>query len=364
MDEQSNNQSSSSQTWRVFGALIWVVIGVLALFVLISFYALVIADAWHSKSANPPDVRQWCTDDVPRRVAGPVFASDDTKLVLTIDGTCSVGVYDVGTENMTLLKPPKGMAAYGATMDAQSNTLAFVLARQVDTGIIDYQLATSRMDGTGMQVLTSSDTQKRFPSYSLDGKKIIFEGSERCKDGTSSYCGKDIYEFDVESRKERRISHWNAVQAGPAHLLQGNRRFVASIFDMSTIGDQNVFMVDMDNAAQYQQLPLNTPTSSSPKPLPTGEIAFVSRVNEYEAVKSSSYIYDVFLWNEVGTRRLTLARTYFRDFAVSNSGRSVLLVADPNQHQSQCDMLLWDVSQGVGRKLRCDLNAKELPLLP
>lgn len=382
MDKQTDQLNGPVPPRGAGVPTIWVVIGLLALFIFAFFWFVqAITGPWGRLPPDgKPDVSQWCREGKPKRVERPVFTSDDKKFVLTLDGACSIGVYDLGTESMLLIKPAKGMAAYHATIGAQSDTVAFVLARQVSPGIIDYQLATSRMDGTGLSVLTSSDTRKWSPSYSPDGKKIIFVGSQHCRPKSASHCWQDIYELDLESNTEKRISHWNASQVGRAYLLPvpESNKLVASIYgplhpegapaipvEAKHGHDRAIFIINTSDPAQYKQLALDTPTASSPQLLPTGEIAFDSRVNEYENSKKNSYIHDVFLWSATGTKRLTHAKGFLRDFAVSNSAKSVLLLGtDIDDRSSPCDLLLWDVSMGEGRQLKCDLNAKELPLTP
>jgi Tol biopolymer transport system component len=291
-------------------------------------------------------------------------------------GTCKIGVYTINTESVVYLAPPKDSAVFGATFDPKSSTIAFILAKQVGPETIDYQLATSQIDGSGLRVLTSSDTQKSFPAYSFDGQKIIFEGRKRCTATSASYCWGDIYEFDFQSNKENRLSNLQALQVGPAHFLPGNKKIVTPIVGnlhpegLTAVpvatkygSDRDVFIVDAGNAADYEQLALDTPTASSPKPLLSGEIAFVSRVNEYENVKGT-YIYDVFLWSNGVNRRLTQSNRFIRDYAITDTAKSVLLVTETKAGDSQCGLMLWNVDERTGRNLKCDRSVSELPLSP
>ena len=319
-------------------------------------------------------VSQWCQPGSSKRIESPVFSSDGSKFVLTMRGTCKIGVYTIKTESVVYLAPPKDSAVFGATFDPKSSTVAFILARQVGPEAIDYQLAVSQIDGSGLRVLTSSDTQKRFPAYSFDGKKIVFEGKERCRNSPGKYCGADIYEYDFLSNTEKRISHLQAGQIGPAHFLPGNNKLVTPIYGKvypdgvtavpveAKYGEEHeVFIVDVTKATDYEQLALDTPTASSPKPLPSGEIAFVSRVNEYENVKGS-YIYDVFLWSNGVSRRLTQSNRFISGYAIANTAKTVLLVTEAGD--SQCGLMLWSVTERTGRNLKCDGSVSELPLTP
>jgi Tol biopolymer transport system component len=306
----------------------------------------------------------------------PHFSADGSKFALTVCGPCKIGIYTIDSESVVYLTPPKDSVAFDATFDTRSDTIAFILARQVGDGAYDYQLAVSQIDGSRLKVLTSSDTQKRFPAYSFDGKKVVFEGKERCTGTPAKYCGADIYEYDFQSNKEKRISNLQALQIGPAYFLPGNRKIVTPIIGSlhpeglaavpveSKYGsERDVFIVDASKATQYEQLALDTPTASSPKPLSSGEIAFTSRVNEYENVKGS-YIYDVFLWSNGTSRRLTKANRFIWDYAIFDSGQSVLLVTEAKKYASKCELILWQVADNSSRILRCEASAQELPLVP
>lgn len=348
----------------------------LAVFIYWLFLFQSITGAFSPLPKGGGNISQWCQPGSSKRIKGPEFSADESKIVLTMDGSCKIGIYVIDTESMVYLTPPKDSAVFDATFDPQSSTIAFILAKQVDIETIDYQLATSQIDGSGLRVLTSSDTQKRLPAYSSDGKKIVFEGRERCKPTSAEHCWGDIYEFDFQSNKETRITNLKASHIAPVHYLPGNRKIVASIYGNlrpdgegvvpveKKYGEERaIFIVDASNGRHFEQLPIDTPTASSPKSLPSGDIAFISRVNEYENIKGN-YIYDVFLWSNGVSRRLTQFNRFIWDYAITDSAQSVLLVTEAKADASQCGLMLWNVSERAGRNLRCDVKANELPLTP
>lgn len=127
--------------------------------------------------------------------------------------------------------------------------------------------------------------------------------------------------------------------------------------------ERAVFVVDANKETHYEQLALSTPTASSPEPLSSGEIAFISRVNEYKNIQGK-YIYDVFLWGNGSSRRLTRANRYIRDYAISDSAQSVLLVTEAKEDASKCELILWNVAENAGRDLKCEGSASERLLVP
>jgi hypothetical protein len=354
--------------------VLWSAASLLAIAVLFLVFMQAITGMSTPLSRGGGNVSQWCQPGSSKRIESPSFSADGSKFVLTLRGSCKIGVYTIDTESVVYLTPPKDSAVFGATFDSRSSTIAFILAKQIGPDAIDYQLAISQIDGSGLRVLTSTDTQKRFPAYSFDGTKVVFEGKERCRNSPGEYCGADIYEYDFLSNTEKRISHLQAGQIGTAHFLPGNNKLVTPIYgnvypdgvtavpvETKYGKEYEVFIVDAGNATSYEQLALETPTASSPKPLPSGEIAFVSRVNEYENAKGS-YIYDLFLWNKGASRRLTQSNRFISGYAITNTAKSVLLVTEADG--SQCGLMLWNVSERTGRNLKCDGSVSELPLTP
>lgn len=299
-----------------------------------------------------------------RSIRTPHFSADESQFVVTVCDPCKIGIYTIATENMVYLKPPKDSVAYNATFDTQSKTIAFILKSQVAPGAYDYQLAVSQIDGAGLKILTSSDTRKRFPAYSFDGKKLIFSGQERCGGTSTSYCGEDIYEYDLQTKTERRITNFQALQVGPAQYLPGNARIVSPIIgSINADGvrtrvedkygkDRLAFIIDANKPTHLEQLNLGTPTISSPRSLSSGEIAFMAR--------------DVFLWSKGSVRRLTNFDRYIHDYAISDSAQSVLLVTEEKRDISKCEraLLLWRVADQSSKELRCDVPAQESPLVP
>ncbi|MBC7917668.1 MAG: hypothetical protein H7Y28_07660 [Rhodoferax sp.] len=373
--ESETKQDNESRT-SGFAIVLWSAVALFAIGALFLVFMQSVTGVFSPLPKGGGKVSQWCQPGSSKRIESPVFSSDGSKFVLTMRGTCKIGVYTINTESVVYLTPPKDSAVFGATFDPKSTTIAFILARQVGPEAIDYQLATSQIDGSGLRVLTSSDTRKRFPAYSFDGTKVIFEGHERCKGTPTEYCWSDMYEYDFQSNKETRISYLQPLQIGPAYFLPGNKKIVTPIVgDLHPEGlsavpvetkygsERNVFIVDAGKATDYEQVALDTPTASHAKPLPSGEIAFVSRVNEYENVKGN-YIYDVFLWSSGASRRLTQSNRFIRDYAITDTAKSVLLVTEAKADDSQCGLMLWNVAERSGRNLKCDGSVSELPLTP
>mgnify|MGYP001608710443 CR=1 FL=1 len=308
----------------------------------------------------------------------PRFSPDESMIAFTRCSPCKIAVCSIATETSVVLSAQDGSTVSDATFDPKSNRIAFVHRKKSSNGNRDYQLAVSQLDGSGLTILTSSDTHKRFPAFSFDGRKILFEGKERCKKKPESYCAADLYEYDFITREEKRLTDLQALQAGPASFLPGNTKIALTAFGsvyprhktyadrielQDAYGEQKIFISNVSEPDKLQHLITGTSTASSPKSLPSGKIAFLSRMNEYDQVKGN-FVYDVFLWSPTGSRRLTNLSRYVREFGISNSAQLVAFVTESKEKPAKAELLLWNADSGSIQKLDCGRSVEERHLVP
>jgi Tol biopolymer transport system component len=318
--------------------------------------------------------------DPARDIQHPRFSSDESKLAFSVTNPSRITICSLADQKATILSAPKGFAVANATFDPKLPRIAFVLWQKLSNGDWDYQIATSRLDGTGLKVLTSSDTQKQFPDFAFDGTKILFEGKERCPgEHRSKYCRADIYEFDIQTNQEKRLTDLQALQVSPASFLPGNSRIALTVFgsaysrvrgyasrvDVEALsrGGSRVFIVTLTEPDQLIAANTGTPTATSPMALPSGEIAFLSRVNEYDNVKAG-FIYDVFIYGPTGTRRHTNISRYVRGYGISNSTKTVAFVIETPDKPAKAELLIWNAGAERTDGLQCNKSVEEREIAP
>jgi hypothetical protein len=317
--------------------------------------------------------------DPVRDIKHPRFSPDESKLAFSVCNPCKITICSIADQKAIVLSPPKGSTVFDATFNPKSDGVAFVISRQVSNGDWDYQIATSQINGSGLKVLTSSDTQKRAPIYAFDGSRILFEGKERCPRDRAQYCGADAYEFDLGTNQERRLTDLRALQIAPASYLPGNDKIAltaygsiysrghsyASRLDVEAMyGDkQRVFVVDLSEPGKLISTNTGTPTATSPMALPSGEIAFLARVNSYDDVKAG-YVYDVFINGPSGSRRHTKMSRYIRGFGISGSAKSVAFVVETPEKPAKAELLIWSAGTGRSEALQCNKSVDERVLAP
>lgn len=309
----------------------------------------------------------------------PRFSPDEAKLAFNVCHPCRVAICSIATQNSVLLGHAEHGSTFDPTFDPRSDRIAFVVSRKLPNGNWDYQIAVSHIDGSGYRVLTSSDTQKRSPKFAFDGSKILFEGKGRCLRDQTKYCGADAYAFDLGTKQERRLTDLQTLQLAPVSLLPSNDKIVLTAYGSAhsrelgyaarvevekVYGDkQRVFVVALSDPGKLVAIAAGTPTATSPMALSTGEIAFLSRVNEYDGVKVG-FVYDVFIYGPAGTRRLTKVSRYIRSFGISNSAQSVAFVTESRDKPARVGLSVWNAADGQTRDLQCDKSVEERTLVP
>jgi dipeptidyl aminopeptidase/acylaminoacyl peptidase len=117
----------------------------------------------------------------------------------------SVGVLAPGDQDVEIddldgnpqgLVPGAPEDAYGLSLSSDGSTLAFVTGE----GLSEKQIATMRIDGTGLRVLATDGIAASVPAWSPDGTMIAFEGVD-------AGIAPDIYVMKADGSDVRRLTN-------------------------------------------------------------------------------------------------------------------------------------------------------------
>jgi Tol biopolymer transport system component len=91
------------------------------------------------------------------------------------------------------------------------------------------KLATMSPDGSDLRIVTKEPAVRFFPSFSHSGKKIIFARAERVrKEGKTPAADYDVWELDLASEVERRLTFFRFYQMSAPFYLPDDERFIFS----------------------------------------------------------------------------------------------------------------------------------------
>jgi Tol biopolymer transport system component len=133
-----------------------------------------------SPGASRANVERWGAPPGSRlqllRLAGafPAFSPDHKRIALTGGRFASVDVMNVdGTQRKTLYTT-KARGLFSLSWSRGGDRIAFSLGGVFQGEKASVNLMTIRPDGTGLQQLTEESGNNGFPSYSPDGRQLVF----------------------------------------------------------------------------------------------------------------------------------------------------------------------------------------------
>ena len=298
------------------------------------------------------------------------FSPDGTKLYLDycdITRHCNIAQFDLQTRKTSLFVPQGTQDAVASPSNSDDGKqLAIVIKDAANNyeisqiGILDLATHTYR-------VVTKSPAFKEWPSFSHDGKKIIYAQSNRKRtSGKTRFSEWDIYEMELATGAERRLTNFCFFVVDRPQYMADNKRFVFS--GDPTCNFPNQGSADSYKAYQHQYQDNNVFVMSGDettlKPLVISgdlsggatltrdglKILFKAITNKMDNSKESLYNYDIFAYEEGKIHRLTNLKTFLSDYAVSAHGERVAYLSDEQRNRNN---VLWimDVAAGAHSKI-------------
>jgi hypothetical protein len=133
----------------------------------------------------------------------------------------------------------------------------------------DSEIFTVRPDGTGEKQLTKNGLDDFAPSFSPDGKKIVFERDVLLSDGSRD---RGIFVMNADGSKQTNLTNNEAFDLRPNFSPDGKR----IVFDSDRDGDSEIFVMEA-NGSNQTSLTNNLVRDTEPVVTPDGrKIAFNS----------------------------------------------------------------------------------------
>ncbi len=300
------------------------------------------------------------------RYENPRFSLDERWLVFdNCEGRCRFVVYSIEEKTAFAFDKPPDEDWINPSFGLSSDRLTFVIRRTP----LDGQVAVLRIDGSGLRVLTASNTIKRSPSFSPDGKSIIFVGNEFRESGPRGAGIQDVYAIALATKEEQRITDLRVQRISAPFFMPDGERLVISAIGASFPRSRPLGMaVDLDRLVrdtkvkifvfplkrQHELIPYihDLNVASQPMPLQSGEVAVVSRVNDIDGIKGD-FVHDIFLANREKSWRHTRFRQFIRTYGISASGKQVAFVTTSSgRRYEENKLMLWVKSTGEVSELK------------
>jgi len=288
----------------------------------------------------------------------PIFSPDNNKIIFVyrIGEGSAAAIYDISkhkTYEFDELNHATNEEPSSPSFSRDGNKMTFVSGRGDDCNIYIMDA-----DGSNVRQLTHDYNvnpvrkdedvvirRNATPSFSPDGKRIIFIRSSIRRQRALPLKGEmlshwDVYEMDIETGKERRLTNYLFYLMSKPHYLSDGKRFIFSgsgAKNDSGVGPKNfeeyeklyqnneIFIMDGENNVLKPAF-MNGRSSTEPHVSWNDTILFLSITNEMDGLPRNPYNYDLFIFKEGKIRRLTKMQSYIFQPSISPDGsRAVFL---------------------------------------
>ncbi|MCE5180905.1 MAG: hypothetical protein LLG15_03800 [Betaproteobacteria bacterium] len=282
------------------------------------------------------------------------FSPDSQKLYLEFadtSGDIRIGWMDLATKQVSLFAPQNTQDQLASPSSSADGKQLAIVIKSAASNYEKSQIGVLDLESNTYRAITKSDSYKQFPSFSQDGKIIIYaQPAHKRESGKTRFSGWDIYETEVVTGVERRLTdfHFWGVSR-PFYYLEDGKSFIFSgeaprysnsqhshgahaeasedYKDISRVRDtyrqqyqDNTIFMMSDSEKSLKPLFLNGKYSSAPFVTRDGTIFFVSITNKMDGIKEGNFNYDIFVYKDGAIRRLTNLKTFLSGLVVSPMG--------------------------------------------
>jgi len=298
------------------------------------------------------------------------FSPDSKMLYMEFADTARnvrIGRMDLSTQKVSLFVPQDTQNQLASPRSSADGKQLAIVIKEAVNNFETSQIGVLDLDSNTYRAITRSNTYKQFPSFSKDGKKIIYAQSNRIREsGKTRFSEWDIYETEVNTGTERRLTSFCFFAVSDPFYLNEGEKFVFSgepsfcnypVKGRAQDGTDNrrnyltqyqgniIFMMGGDET-RLKPFLMNGADSHGSILTRDGKIFFVSRTNEMDGIKCCNYNYDIFVYESGVIKRLTNLKTLLTGLVVSPRGDLAAYISDPLRNRSRENWMM-DVNNGT-----------------
>ena len=276
----------------------------------------------------------------PTPAQASAFPGANGKIVFTSTRTTGTGVNNPEGEFEIFTMNPDGTGLKQLTKNKASDVAPSyssdgkkIVFGSVRTG--NFEIFTMNSDGTGQTNLTNDPATDVRPSFSPDGKKILF-------DSTRAGVG-DVFVMNSNGSGQTPLTTDPAADSNATFSPNGNK--IAFVSDRGT-GDQEIFIMNSDGAQQTALTATDAATEDDPTFSPDGsKIAFSSN----RSGGSNFNDFDIFVMGSDGSSPTNFTPSTARDDepAYSPDGKKIAFVSTRDGVDE--DVFVMDATSGGGQ---------------
>jgi Tol biopolymer transport system component len=161
------------------------------------------------------------------------FSPDGKKIIFgrrNAGRPSRIHVYDLATGELSAYQSPVGEQWSFARYSFDGKRIVFIAMPLIgqEWDIANSQIAVMEPDGRNVRKITNTTGFKVYPSFSHSGRKIIFGRADkiRKKGGRTPAGDYDVYEVDVETGRETRLTQFKFFQMSNPYYFPDDKTFV------------------------------------------------------------------------------------------------------------------------------------------
>jgi Tol biopolymer transport system component len=160
------------------------------------------------------------------------FSPDGKKILFDRRSTGEsyrIHVYDLETGELAAYQSPIGEEWGHARYSLNGKNIVFTIMNEIGDkdDPANTQIAVMDMDGKNVRKITNTAGLKIYPSFSHSGRKILFARADVIrKSGRTPAADYDIYEVDVETGRETRLTYFKFFQITEPYYFPDDKTFI------------------------------------------------------------------------------------------------------------------------------------------
>lgn len=310
----------------------------------------------------------------------PMFSPDNKKLIfgLCTVNNCDLATYEIQANKLSVFNPTGNKYNCNPSYSKDGKKIVFDSGPDHDINW-NSDIYIMNADGSDVHQLTHDYNNNPIkegdqiiikynvrPTFSPDGKKVLFKRAgvvrERSMGQGKMLSHWDIYEVNIETGIEKRLTNYKFYQMSRPYSLSDGKRFIFSgdgPQNNTGVGpkdfreyeekyqDNKIFIMDGKNNL-LRPMFMHGRYSAHPAVTKDDAILFLSITNEMDGLPRNPYNYDLFLKKGEKITRLTkMGANITPQDAISLDGSKVVFVAIKERKTGRTS--LWMVnSDGTG----------------